>query len=211
MKTEKNLEGGGERMDIYYYNMDYNKFDMYQKSHYKRYIYAESFIENGDIVGDFACGSGYGTMILSERASKVIGVDINKEVIDEVKKRYIRSKKVDFIDGDILNLKYESFFDKIISFETVEHIKEDKILELFNIYNKALNINGLIIFSTPYNQKKCNGFHLTFNITENVIKNWMSNSGFEIIEFKFQNYQHHDLTDSLSYKDFIICLAKKIK
>ena len=51
-----NLENGGERMDINFFNMSYDSFDIYQKSHYKRYEFACNFINNNDVVGDFACG-----------------------------------------------------------------------------------------------------------------------------------------------------------
>jgi 2-polyprenyl-3-methyl-5-hydroxy-6-metoxy-1,4-benzoquinol methylase len=214
-KKKKNLEDGGERMDINFYKMNYNKFDMYQKSHYKRYVYAQQLIKKGDIVGDFACGSGYGTMMLAEKASLVIGADINEDVVNEVKKRYKKSQNTEFIHSNVLDLEFQNKFNKIISFETVEHLKEEDISELFKIYHKALKNDGELIFSTPYNQEKCEqaikmGFHLTFYITEKTIIEWMKSSGFEIIEFKFQNYQHHDLVDELNHKDFIICRAKKV-
>jgi hypothetical protein len=135
--------------------------------------------------------------------------DIKKEVIEVVKMIYLNSEKTEVINENILNLNFNYFFDKIISFETVEHLKKEDIPILFNIYNKHLKKGGNMVFSTPYNQKECDGFHLTFNINEDMIKNWMDNTGFKIIEFKYQNYQHHDLVDSLNHKDFIICFAEK--
>ena len=44
-----NLENDGERMDIDYYNMNYNKFDGYQKSHYKRYEMAKTLVKENDV------------------------------------------------------------------------------------------------------------------------------------------------------------------
>jgi cyclopropane fatty-acyl-phospholipid synthase-like methyltransferase len=216
LKKRKNLEGGGERMDINFYKMNYNKFDMYQKSHYKRYIYAQGYVNTGDVVGDFACGSGYGSMILAQKAVKVIGADINQEVVEEIKIRYRKSSNTSFIYSNVLDLSFTDTFDKIVSFETVEHLSENDIPKLFAIYNKALKESGELFFSTPYNQEKTEGaikmgFHLTFYIKEDTIRKWMSDAGFEIMELKYQNYSHHDLEDQLEHKDFIICRVRKVK
>ncbi len=201
-------------MDINFYNMNYKKFDMYQKSHYKRYVYAQSLIMSEDVVGDFACGSGYGSMMLAQRAAKVIGVDINGDVIEEVKLRYKKSENTTFFHSDVLNLNFVGHFDKIVSFETVEHLKEEDIRKLFNIYHRALKEGGVLIFSTPYNQEKSEiaikmGFHLTFYIVEETVMNWLEQAGFELQKFYYQNYVAHDLVDDLGHKDFIITVASK--
>ncbi len=54
------------------------------------------------------------------------------------------------------------------------------------------------------------GFHLTFNITEEKIKQWLFQSCLVSEFFKYQNYQSHDVKDYLEKKDFIICVAKRI-
>ena len=79
-----NLENGGERMDINYYNMDYNNFNIYQKSHYKRYEFAKNFLLGNEVVGDFACGSGYGSVMMSEKSNFVYGHDICDITINEI-------------------------------------------------------------------------------------------------------------------------------
>ena len=52
-----NLENDGERMDINYYDMNFDRFDIYQKSHYKRYEMAKNLVKKDYIVGDMSCGS----------------------------------------------------------------------------------------------------------------------------------------------------------
>ena len=83
-----NLENNGERMDINFYKMDYNSFDMYQKSHYKRYEFVSTLIDKDDVVGDMACGSGYGSIMLSKKCKQVFGYDIDKTTVNEIKNRY---------------------------------------------------------------------------------------------------------------------------
>lgn len=207
-----NLENDGERMDINYYNMNYNNFDIYQKSHYKRYEMAKTQIEKDFVVGDMACGSGYGSMMLSEMCDEIHGVDIDEATINEISKRYETQKKVNFHISNLLDIDFENKFDMIVSFETVEHFEELEIKNLMEKFHKALKNGGTIMFSTPYNQPKTQAsmkWHKTFYIIEDKMKELL-NGFFEIEKIWYQDYQTHFLKEEIETKDFIICKAKKI-
>lgn len=212
-KSSLSLDGHGERVDIYYKrNINIDKLDMYQKSHIYRYQFAQKYVGNEDVCGDFACGTGYGTIMLSEMAKHVIGADLNSEVIHHVRERYIKNHKVEFVAANLLAMNYDSLFHKIISFETIEHFSEEDISKLFTIFSKALKPGGQILFSTPYMQEATEaalkmGFHFTFRIDEAKIENWLKKAGFKSVFFKYQNYQTHTIEDHLENKVFIICLA----
>lgn len=219
LKTRYNnifsLSDKGERIDIVYKNkINKDKLDMYQKSHMSRYEYAVKLIENDYEVADLACGTGYGSVILSQKAKNVTGVDINSKVIEKITKRYKDIPNVKFLSSDILKIEFKQKFDYIVSFETVEHLPEKKIEKIFSIFNEALKSKGKLIFSVPYMQEKSEkaikmGFHLTFDINEEKIKKWLKSNGFEIESFKYQNYDTHKIEDILDKKDFIICTAIK--
>lgn len=210
------LGGDGERVDIQLqkkFNPD--KFDIYQKNHFKRYEFAKEIISGGDVCGDFACGTGYGSVIISDKADKVIGIDLDSKVINAIKERYKRKTNITFLKENLLNLNYDAFFDAIISFETIEHFSESDIKRLLKIFCNSLKKNGKLIFSTPYNQEESDealklGFHLTFYINEEKIKNWLEEAGFKIDDIKYQNYETHLIQDVLNKKEFIICVATKI-
>ena len=212
--SKNDLAGNGERVDIFYReNIKFDDLGVNQKSHYKRYEYAKSIILPGRIVGDFACGSAYGSVMLSEKSNYVIGADINEKVIEQVKIRYKNKQNIEFVHANLLDLKYESLFDYIVSFETVEHFKEDAIPELFRVFRRALKSGGTLIFSTPYMQEMTleainMGFHLSFYIDEVKIKRWLSTGSFVCEFFKYQNHQTHKIEDHLDNKDFIICAAR---
>jgi SAM-dependent methyltransferase len=162
-----NLENNGERMDIDYFNMRYENFDIYQKSHYKRYEFARTLIDDDDIVGDMACGSGYGSMMLLEKCKEVYSVDIDPITINEVANRY-KNENAYFVVGDLIDLKVENKFDKIVSFETLEHFTPDDFKKVIINFHRALKKDGKLIFSTPYNQERSEAsmrFHKTFYIT----------------------------------------------
>ena len=209
------LESKGERVDINLNEkINFNNLDMYQKSHFKRYEFASKIINKEDVCGDFACGTGYGTVMLAEKAKNVIGIDLNETVITEISKRYQNRTNVSYLNLNLLSINYTNEFDKIISFETIEHFEESNIIKLLTLYYKALKPGGKLIFSTPYLQLESEkakklGFHLTFNIDEAKIESWVKNIGFKIIEYKYQNYQDHELKSEMEKKEFIICVIVK--
>ncbi len=209
------LGGNGERVDFIYSNdLLLDKLDIYQINHYRRYEFAEKKIDNDDVCGDFACGTGYGSVMLSKRAAKVTGADIDNVVIDAVKSRYILNNKVEFFCLNLLDLAFVNEFDKIVSFETIEHFDEAEIKILFKKFANALKKGGMMIFSTPYMQvddegARSLGFHKTFYIDENKITGWLSTAGLKPVSFYYQNYKTHKVESTLNEKDFIICIAVK--
>lgn len=209
------LTDKGERVDVVYSKgLKFESLDMYQKSHYRRYEFAQKFVRGG-VVGDFACGTGYGTVMLAQKADQVVGADISTKTVEKISKRYSAVVNAKFIDKNLLDLKYRNFFDTIVSFETIEHLRKDDIPLLFKVFCEALKPAGQIVFSVPYMQERSEnaikmGFHLTFDINERTIKEWLDESGFILEQFKYQNYKTHTIEDVLGEKDFIICVARKI-
>lgn len=205
----------GERVDfIYNKQIDFESLDMYQKSHFRRYEFAVSIVNNTEVCGDFACGTGYGSVMLSKKANNVIGADINGEVITAIKKRYRNIRNVEFIKANLLDLNFVSFFDNIISFETIEHFSEDNIHLLLAIFYKSLKPNGKLIFSTPYMQERSEaalklGHHLTFYLNEEKLEKWLADAGFIVESYKYQNYETHNIQVEIEKMDFIICTARK--
>ena len=121
--------------------------------HLRRYRVARDWLKehlgNRKIrVIDIACGSGFGTAILSE-LGETIGVDIDPESIEYAKSHY-RNGHIDFMignadDKDFLNSLGR--FDAIISSGTIEHI-EDPITFLGWI-KKTLNPGGGCVVCFP--------------------------------------------------------------
>ena len=70
-----------------------------ETEHMNRYIFAKSLVNDKNVL-DAACGTGYGSAILAERAQKVFGIDISKEAILYAKSNY-----------QMKNLKFKSRFN----------------------------------------------------------------------------------------------------
>ena len=75
------------------------------KEHVARYEFASKYIKSKKIL-DIACGSGYGSEILSKNgAYHVIGCDISEEAIEYAKK-YYQHNNIEFISGNITKINF---------------------------------------------------------------------------------------------------------
>lgn len=209
------LTNNGERVDIKFSTkVNVDRLGNNEQCHYARYVFANSIIPKKSSIGDFACGTGYGSVYLAQDAHRVIGIDIDQKTITGIKKRYKKINNIEFFCKDILTIDFEKEFDAIVSFETIEHIKEEEIPHLLKKYACALKDSGILIFSTPYLQTKTEdalraGFHQTFDIDEYKIERWLKEVGFEIKSTYYQSYNHPEISQTSEEKQFIICVAYK--
>jgi 2-polyprenyl-3-methyl-5-hydroxy-6-metoxy-1,4-benzoquinol methylase len=132
-------------------NLDKEKLSKYNldiKKHLIRYNFANLFVKENAEVLDAACGVGYGTKILSQKAKNVIGIDYSKAAIKFADKNY-KNNKINFFESNILNFDYKKRFDTIVSLETLEHLnKLDSIKWIKKCYY-LLKKNGIFICSSP--------------------------------------------------------------
>lgn len=124
--------------------------------HIARYYFAMPYV-HGRVL-DIASGVGYGSFMIAKTAKKditeVVGVDIDKNTVEYAKKHYYH-QKVTYQIGDALDQELPSRlggFDVIISFETIEHVPDEKRF-LDNLY-AMLKPGGTIIISSPFGQGK---------------------------------------------------------
>lgn len=115
--------------------------------HLDRYEFAKTFVSNKS-VGDVACGTGYGTDILSlNKAKNVIGIDISLDAINYAKK-YHKHKNNNFICSSAHSTPLkENELDVLVSFETLEHLENED--ELLNEFQRILKVDGTLVISTP--------------------------------------------------------------
>lgn len=118
-----------------------------QDEHLIRYELAKSFVRDKKVL-DIACGSGYGSNILSMAGAKsVCGVDISYAAVENARKKFTNNNLI-YKTGDAENLTdLESDFDLAVSFETIEHLKNPE--KFLDGIKKALKNDGLFLVSTP--------------------------------------------------------------
>jgi SAM-dependent methyltransferase len=122
-------------------------------AHVARYLWAENYVRQGDIVLDAACGLGYGSFALAElsKASKITGVDGSDYGVDYARENFCPlSPKLDFFAGYLPEClaKYpDGHFDVIVSFETLEHVEHPEAL--LTEFHRLLSPGGRIVVSVP--------------------------------------------------------------
>lgn len=89
---------------------------------------------------------------------EITSIDINKETVEHANKKYgnffvlFDGKKIPFEDNS---------FDTVISFQVIEHIKDDK--KYLEEISRVLNKGGFFIFTTPNREKRLKPKQKPFN------------------------------------------------
>jgi len=158
MNEDKPLEFTGERFtpecvrEIWY-------------EHYHRYAFAKNLVK-GKKVLDAACGEGYGSHLLSKYASKVTGLDIDKQSIEHANNKY-KTSNLSFVEGSCSQLPFaDGNFDVVVSFETLEHLEQQA--EMLEEFKRVLTKDGILIISTPDKQhySDATGFVNEYHVKE---------------------------------------------
>jgi len=118
------------------------------KLHLQRYEFAAKHLKPGRLL-DIACGVGYGTHLIAEKASdiaKAIGVDLSQQAIEYARQHYA-SGRVQFQQHDAMTFADDRGFDSIVSVETLEHVPDPS--GLINHLVGLLRSDGVFIASVP--------------------------------------------------------------
>lgn len=93
-----------------------------------RYHFIADQIPPGLRILDIACGSGFGSQLLSQNARFVLGVDYLESYIEQARGRFPENERLQFIPGDAQVFEYnggDACFDLAVSFHTLEHVPDD--------------------------------------------------------------------------------------
>ena len=116
--------------------------------HKQRYLSILKLVD-GKTVLDIASGEGYGTSILSTKAKKIFGVDINPELVEHATRKYDQ-ENIRFLNGSADKIPLESnSVDVVVSFETLEHVDAPTQKNFLAEVRRVLRPNGVFIVSTP--------------------------------------------------------------
>lgn len=103
--------------------------------------------DNNQRILDIGCGSGAYLEPLSKFASKVVGIDICEDYLEEARQNFWRKNvSLALMSAEKLAFK-EGSFDAVILIETLEHISDDEkaIKEIYRV----LKLGGQLIITAP--------------------------------------------------------------
>ncbi len=121
--------------------------DKNKEEHLARYDFALAWARGKNVL-DIACGTGYGSKMLALGGAKsVLGGDIDQESIALARAKYQQAGVRFEVMNGIEMAAEDGSFEVVISFETIEHIKEAEkfVAELARV----LKSQGRLILSTP--------------------------------------------------------------
>jgi SAM-dependent methyltransferase len=132
--------------------------------HFHRYAVAAQWCSHKRTL-DAACGEGYGASLLAKSAESVEAVDVSEAAITHARQRYADQPGLGFHVADCTSLPFQDDeFDRIVSFETLEHLTEQE--QLLAEFRRVLKPDGFLILSSPDKavytdqQKTVNEFHV---------------------------------------------------
>lgn len=120
------------------------------KTAINRYKFAKPYISNSDNVLDIACGLAYGSQIIASSCKNIIGLDVDNNTINfNNANNKINNLKYYLIKPEQYLKQFHSYFNVILSFETIEHSSNrSKFLKNIKSY---CGKKATVILSTPNN------------------------------------------------------------
>lgn len=139
-----------------------------EAEHVHRYKAISSCLKNMNVL-DAGCGTGYGSLLLSQFAQKVTGIDISSESVEWCNQHYSTQQNLKFIQASLDLLPFDdSEFDCIVIFEVIEHVNKDIQNKFLKEAKRVLKPEGVLVISTPnkeiYTDKS--GYHNPYHISE---------------------------------------------
>lgn len=120
--------------------------------HLARYYFATPYARGR--VLDLACGTGYGShLVAKERkreVTEIVAVDRDKETLRYAAREY-HHQKISYVQGNAEDPELPhrlGLFDTILSFETIEHVQDDRLL--LDHFYRMLKPGGTLIVSSPF-------------------------------------------------------------
>jgi demethylmenaquinone methyltransferase/2-methoxy-6-polyprenyl-1,4-benzoquinol methylase len=111
----------------------------------KTKVLLKKYFVNKNVL-EVACGTGFWTRVISEVSAKILATDINHEVMDIAKNKEYKCK-VEFIQDDSYRLdEIKEKYDALFAGFWFSHIPKSKINEFFEVIEKKLHKNAILVF-----------------------------------------------------------------
>ncbi len=113
---------------------------------YQRYRFARDFCKDKKVL-EVACGGGMGLGYLAKVAKKVVGGDIDKNILKHPLERYEGKDKIKIEEFDARNLPFEDkSFDVVILYEAIYYLPEPE--KFVSEAHRVLKDNGVLLICT---------------------------------------------------------------
>jgi 2-polyprenyl-3-methyl-5-hydroxy-6-metoxy-1,4-benzoquinol methylase len=129
-------------------------FDQAARRHgrgFARYVFATQYAAAKRVI-DAACGGGFGSAYLAERATSVLGLDLDDEML-RIARESFRRDNLEFRRHDLNHpIEPHRRFDLVTSFETLEHVRDPQ--QCLRNLTSVLADDGMALISVPNGDKE---------------------------------------------------------
>lgn len=119
----------------------------------RQQYYLDTYVKNwldGDMPGeilDLGCGRGEWLEILRENGYQALGIDLNRESLNECHKKNLKVVCMDAIS--YVKSLPDNSVRMVTSFQLIEHLEMPQLLSLFQELGRVVKKGGLMIMETP--------------------------------------------------------------
>lgn len=113
-----------------------------------RYKFVARLIKKTDNVLEVGCGSGIGSIFLSQHSKHVTGIDIKTTEIKDAR-LVNRRKNVSFQVIDLYDLPQSQKFDVVCALDVIEHFSVKDGEKMIAKMSKHVRSNGMLVIGSP--------------------------------------------------------------
>src|SRR5437868_7705309 len=113
-----------------------------------RYKFVARLVKKSDRVLEVGCGSGLGSIFLSQHCAHVTGLEVRTTEIEEAK-LINRRPNVDFVVGDLFELETSEKFDVVVNLDVIEHMPLEQGREFVAVMSRHMKAAGMLVIGTP--------------------------------------------------------------
>lgn len=152
----------------------------------ERYDFAAQHARPGRLL-DLACGVGYGTRFLTDRAEQLtaaLGVDLSESAVRYANERYANGRTA-FLSCDGMQFEDTVGFDTIVSIETIEHLPDPEgfVERLVGL----LRPGGHLVGSVPITPSVDANPHHLHDFTDLSFRRLVGCHGLEVLDTLIQH------------------------
>lgn len=113
----------------------------------RRYYFAGRFCKEKDVL-EVACGAGQGLGYLAKLARKVVGGDIDENILQFARRQYAGHPDIQLLEFDAQDLPFsDNSFDVVICFEALYYFPQPE--KFFEEAERVLRNDGALLISMP--------------------------------------------------------------
>lgn len=118
-----------------------------QEYYVNRFILDEISADAPGLIIDLGCGRGEWLTLLKKNGYNGIGIDLNEESLKNCECTGIKTVHMDVLD--YLKTLPDESVKLLTSFQLIEHLTTNQLLELFHEFGRVMRKDGMIILETP--------------------------------------------------------------